>query len=127
MATVEIVKGKGVVRSLQIGTPQNNPLWVVIYPTSSMDQFLVDHKNNKTDQISETDKRLSPSIKDCERDSRASTSVSYQIIGPAQKRPSNWISALKHASFKKSLVEFLVNRWEDDGLADVFQQKNSLF
>jgi len=73
-----------------------------------------------------TDKWLSPSIKDCERDSRASTSVSYQIIGPAQKRPSNWISALKNASFKKSLIEFLVNRWEDDGLADAFQQKNSL-
>jgi hypothetical protein len=61
-----------------------------------------------------TDKWLSPSIKDCERDSRSSSSTAYRITGPAQKRPSNWIQALRNANFKESLIEFLVNSWEDD-------------
>ena len=34
------------------------------------------------------DKWISPSIKDCERDARAGQSVSYQITGAAQKRPT---------------------------------------
>ena len=69
------------------------------------------------------DKWLSPSIKDCKRDSRAASSVAYHITGPSQKRPSNWIQALRNASFKESLIDFLVDSWEDDTLACVLQQK----
>ena len=53
-----------------------------------------------------TGKWVSPSIKDCERDQRESSSMTYQISGVGQKHPSNWWQALKNSSFKKSLIEF---------------------
>ena len=60
------------------------------------------------------DKTVSPSIKDCERDSRASNrSAAYYIAGPEQKRPSNWLAALRNDQFKESLVDFLVISWDD--------------
>ena len=53
-----------------------------------------------------TEKWVSPSIKDCERDNRGSSTMSYQINGIGQKRPANWLQALQNPSFKKSLIEF---------------------
>ena len=70
-----------------------------------------------------TDKWLSPSIKDSERDSRGSSSALYKITGPSQRRPSNWTSALRNNSFKESLVEFLINIWESYDLARIYQNK----
>ena len=70
-----------------------------------------------------TDKWLSPSIKDCERDLRMSSSTAFSITGPCQKRPSNWNQALKNNNFKKSLFEFLLNTWKDDSCASIFKQK----
>ena len=71
------------------------------------------------------DKTVSPSIKDCERDSRminGRTSL-YQITGSGQKRPSSWLDALRNDQFKETLVEFLVNSWEDDKLTSLLQEK----
>ena len=51
-----------------------------------------------------TDKWLSPSIRDCERDS---SSTAFNITGPSQKRPRNRNHVLKNNHLKESLIEFL--------------------
>ena len=58
-----------------------------------------------------SDKVVKPSIKDCERDARAGASdrsKTFEIYGPSQKRPQNFIAALRNGSFKESLIRFLV-------------------
>ena len=50
-----------------------------------------------------TDKWISPSIKDSERNDRASVNTSFHVTGSLQKRPSNWLEAMKNSSFKISL------------------------
>ena len=70
-----------------------------------------------------SDKWLSPSIKDCERDARVSSTGKYQITGPTQKRPNNWIQALRNASFKESFIKFLINSWKNDDFAHIWQEK----
>ena len=71
------------------------------------------------------DKTISPSIKDCERDSRTTNRkmAMYHIIGPCQKRPANWLEALRNDEFKEALVNFLISSWNDDSLASVLQGK----
>ena len=54
------------------------------------------------------DKWISPSIKDSERSYRASVNTSFQVTGSLQKRPSNWLDAMKNTSFKISLNNVLV-------------------
>ena len=54
-----------------------------------------------------TDKWLPPSIKNCERDSKMSSSTAFNITGPSQKRPIKWNQALRNNHFKESLIEFL--------------------
>ena len=66
------------------------------------------------------DKWVSPSIKDCECDQRGSSSMTYRISRVGQKRPGNWLQALRNSSFKKSLIEFLVKVWSDDSLERSF-------
>ena len=48
------------------------------------------------------DKTDSPSIKDCERDKRADDDrdIAYQITGPDQKRPGNWLKAYVKISLR---------------------------
>ena len=58
------------------------------------------------------DKVVSPSIKDCERDSRSG----YQERGN-QRRPSNWLNKLRFDQFKAAINSFLVSAWQDDSLA----------
>ena len=70
-----------------------------------------------------SDKYITPTIKDCEREARASTSIGYQITGPSQKRPSNWIAALRNTKFKESLIAFLLQSWKDDDNAQLFRGK----
>ena len=41
-----------------------------------------------------SDKWITPSVKDCERQSRTANDVSYHIVGAAQKRPTNSVTAL---------------------------------
>ena len=54
---------------------------------------------------------------------RMSTSISYDIKGEAQRRPSNWNERLKNLSFKESLVIFLIKRWEVDNNAFLLEGK----
>ena len=53
--------------------------------------------------------------------------MSYQINGIGQKRPANWLQALRNPSFKRSLIEFLSKTWSDDSFADIFGEKQLLF
>ena len=49
------------------------------------------------------DKVVSPSVKDCECDSRSGyqeRGSQYQITGPNQRRTSNWLNALRFDQFK---------------------------
>ena len=41
-----------------------------------------------------SDKWITPSVKDCEGQSRTANDVSYHIVGAAEKRPTNWVTAL---------------------------------
>ena len=65
------------------------------------------------------DKWISPSIKDNERNDRASVNTSFQVTGSSQKRPSNWLEAIKNTSFKILLNKFLVEYWNDNSLVDL--------
>ena len=58
-----------------------------------------------------SDKWITPSIKDCERQSRNAIDISYHIVGATQKLPISWLAVLCSSSFKTSLVEFLVLAW----------------
>ena len=72
------------------------------------------------------DKVKSPSIKDCERDERSknvSRDSSYQITGPGQHTPSNWLEALRSDNFKVSLNKFLVDIWENDCFGGILKEK----
>ena len=70
-----------------------------------------------------SDKWIKPSIKDCERQTRGSSSTLYQIKGHSQKRPSNCISILRNDTFKESPIEFLTRAWEDDYFAEILKDK----
>ena len=68
-------------------------------------------------------KWVSPSIKDCERDQRGNSSMTYRIKEVGQKRPGNWLQALRSSSFKKSLIEFLIKVWSDDSFSEILRDK----
>ena len=75
------------------------------------------------------DKFFSPSIKDIERDQRASATnqdvyATFFINGPEQKQPSNWQKALRNNSFKSSIIHFLTSYWERDEMAPYFNGKD---
>ena len=70
-----------------------------------------------------TDKWLTLSIKDNERESRCLASTLCQIEGADQKRPTNWIEALKKPNFKVALNKFLVDASTDYSLLDIFRGK----
>ena len=69
------------------------------------------------------DKWISPSIKDSERNDRASVNTSFQVTGSSQKRPSNWLEVMENTSFKISLNKFLVEYWNDNSLVDLIGEK----
>ena len=72
------------------------------------------------------DKVVSPSIKDCKRDSRSGyqeRGSQYQITGPNKRRPSNWLNALRLDQFKVAINSFLVSAWQDDSFVAIFQGK----
>ena len=73
-----------------------------------------------------SDKTVSPSIKDAERDSRskdAYRSTSFAIGGPKQERPSDWLRALRCDAFKKELIQFLVDNWAEGNYAHILKEK----
>ena len=71
------------------------------------------------------DKIFSPSIKDCERNKRMTgdRNTEYQLTGHSQKRPGNWLDALRNDNFKKTLIEYLISSWEDDSLSSILGDK----
>ena len=70
------------------------------------------------------DKTVCPSIKDIERTSRErSDTLTYRITGPFQKRPTDWLKAMKIDSFKKSLVQYLTESWKNHDLATYLGNK----
>ena len=69
-----------------------------------------------------SDKWITPSIKDCEKQSRNAIDISYHFVGAAQKRPTNWLAALR-SIFKTSLVEFLTSPWSNSDYASLFEGK----
>ena len=89
--------------------------------TKSVLARLVQMKGKEIHFVS--DKWVKPSIKDCERDKRSAENIPYQIQGPEQKLPSNWLSALRNPFFKESLILFLVNTWKDDEFSPIIGRK----
>ena len=71
------------------------------------------------------DKWVSPSIKDCERESRSveSGSVFYEIKGASQKRPISWLSALRNCSLKNFLTYLSADIWSNDQVDYLFNLK----
>ena len=56
-----------------------------------------------------------PLIKDLEHKSRNSIDdEEYIITGMEQKRPKNWLNALRNISFKTTLVALLIRYWAND-------------
>ena len=49
--------------------------------------------------------------------------MAYQITGPEQKRPSNWLQAPRGDQFKEALVTFLVNYLENNNSARILGSK----
>ena len=67
---------------------------------------------------------ISLSIKDAERNKRSNQrGMAYQITGPEQKRPSNWLQALRGYQFKEASVTFLVDYLENDNSARILGSK----
>ena len=61
------------------------------------------------------DKTISPSIKDAEGNKRSNQrGMAYQITGREQKRPLDWLQALRGDQFKEALVTFLVDYLENN-------------
>lgn len=72
------------------------------------------------------DKIVTPSLKDVERDRRISTDLreeNYIITGPRQRRPANFLGALRQDSFKKSLVTYLNSEWENNNYQAIIGDK----
>jgi hypothetical protein len=71
------------------------------------------------------DRILSPSIKDLERDVRSDCdrSTNYGSFGKKQKRPANFLKALRNDSFKIQLVKFLADAFEDDSYINILVEK----
>ena len=63
------------------------------------------------------DKTVCPSVKEIERTStERNDTLTYRITGPFQKRPTDWLKAMKIDSFKKSLVQYLTESWKNHDL-----------
>ena len=62
-----------------------------------------------------------PSIKHFEREERGNSQAAYQIIGPSQRRPTDFHRALLSASFKTALLRFLKEEWRSSMYAPVME------
>ena len=69
-------------------------------------------------------KVVTPPIKDNERDIQAQDldrHTPYDIFGPVQKRPTDFLGALCNNAFQQTLIKILVASWEDDVNANIIQ------
>ena len=71
------------------------------------------------------DRCVSPSIKDHERDRRSSggRDAFYEISGPNQTKPTNFLKELRCDKFKTAFISYFVNALQDDSLAAVLGVK----
>lgn len=70
------------------------------------------------------DRIVSPSIKDMEREARKLESgTTYKIIGPNRRCPQNFLKELRNPRFKRELVAFLSNAFEDDSFSEIPKDK----
>lgn len=69
------------------------------------------------------DRYLSPSIKDCERENRKEFDIAYNISGPQQTRPKDFLKSLRNYRFKEALVQFLADHWDNKDLVPIIQTK----
>lgn len=71
------------------------------------------------------DQIITPSIKDMERDRRGDCDRddTFVISGPNQKRPSDFLKALRNDSFKKQIVKFFIDFFCDDSFNNVIREK----
>ena len=70
------------------------------------------------------DKVVTPSIKYNERDVRAQgldRHRAYEISGPVQKQPPDFLLDFCNNEFQQTSIKFLVASWEDDANANVNQ------
>lgn len=64
------------------------------------------------------DQYFSPSIKDYERMRRnEQKTIDFNITGPSQTRPTDFMKELKNIKFKESFVQFLIDYWATDEIA----------
>ncbi len=71
------------------------------------------------------DRIMTPSIKDAERDNRSVSErdVPFNISGPNQQRPSDFLKASRNDNFKRELVQCFIDYWQDDSLAQIIGNK----
>ena len=72
------------------------------------------------------DRYITPSIKNYPRDLRSDGKASspYVISGPQQKRPGDFIKALRN-DFKTALIHHFVESWNDGALAHILGLENN--
>lgn len=81
-------------------------------------QKLISYNAERLDLV--FDQYFVPSIKGNERISRDGfRSSSYNITGPNQVKPADFLKELKNSSFKEALVKFLISHWTSDELIPV--------
>lgn len=70
------------------------------------------------------DQCFSPSIKDYEKSLRQeSTQLDFNIAGPDQVRPSDFLKELKNTHFKQALVDFFIQHWASDEMVPFIENK----
>lgn len=69
------------------------------------------------------DRYFSPSIKDAERKGRQEFDIPYNITGPQQKRPNDFLQNLQKYRFKDALVQFLANYLENNQFVGIIRNK----
>ena len=71
------------------------------------------------------DRYITPSIKNYTRDVRSDGKASspYVISGPQQRRPGDFIKALRNDFFKTALIHHFVESWNDGALAHILDSK----
>ena len=79
--------------------------------------------NNASTVILAFDLYKFPSIKDHEHDVRGLYNNPFCIRGPEQVRPSDFANELKNINFKEALINFFIQVWGNDHLAELLGNK----
>jgi hypothetical protein len=69
------------------------------------------------------DRYIFPSIKDTEQKLRGMDQANFRIDGPDKVRKKHFSIELKNTNFKKALVQFFIENWEEDYMARYINYK----